>query len=223
MSTPASASTGTAAHWSGAMGDPLRLVLLRHGQTEHSVRRCYSGRGDPDLTETGLRQAEAAARRLGELEGIAAVVSSPLGRASQTARAVSAATGAPLEIDQGLVELDFGEWEGLTFGEAARRYPDEHRAWLRDPSVPTPGGESFEQVHERVLASLGNLVERHGGQTVVLVSHVTPIKTLLRIGLDAGPSVLYRCHLDLAGISRVDFYPDGNASVTLVNDTTHLR
>lgn len=220
---PVSASTGTAATWSAATGEPLRLVLLRHGQTEYSVARRYSGHGNPALTGTGLAQAEAAAGRLARLPELAAVISSPLLRTKQTAEAVSAATGMGVEFDERLTELDFGNWEGLTFAEAAERDPEWHRDWLRDPTVPTPGGESFDQVYRRVLDAQQGLLERFGGGTVVLVSHVTPIKTLLRIGLDAGPAMLYRCHLDLAALSRVDFYPDGNASVTLVNDTGHLR
>jgi broad specificity phosphatase PhoE len=198
------------------------MLLLRHGQTELSVQRRYSGRGNPELTELGLRQADAAAARLSRMSGIAAVICSPLARARQTADAVADATGAPVLESPGLIETDFGAWEGLTFAEAAERDPELHRAWLSDPAVPTPGGESFEQVRERVAAVRDELLVRHGGATLVLVSHVTPIKMLLRLGLEAGPSILFRLHLDLASLSTVEFYPDGHSSVRLVNDTSHL-
>jgi broad specificity phosphatase PhoE len=125
-------------------------------------------------------------------------------------------------VHDGLIETDFGDWERLTFLEAAERDPELHRRWLGDPSVAPPNGESFNAVHARVRAARDELIERHAGETVVLVSHVTPIKSLLRIGLDAGPSLLFRLHLDLASLSTVEFYPDGNASVRLVNDTSHL-
>ncbi|GAA3459601.1 bifunctional RNase H/acid phosphatase [Saccharothrix longispora] len=208
--------------WTGAVGEPTRLYLLRHGQTALSVDRRYSGRGNPPLTEVGRGQAEAAARRLAKVGGVDVVVSSPLGRAAETARAVASGTGVEPTTHDGLIETDFGAWEGLTFTEAAERDPGLHRRWLADPSVPAPGGESFDQVHRRVRRALTDVIAAHGGANVVLVSHVTPIKSLLRMGLDAGPSLLFRLHLDLASLSVVEFYPDGNASVRLVNDTSHL-
>jgi ribonuclease H / adenosylcobalamin/alpha-ribazole phosphatase len=218
----AAAQTGSPASWTGAKGTPTRMLLVRHGQTRLSGQRRYSGQGDPALTEIGLRQAAAAAARLSTVDDIAAVVTSPLSRARQTADAIGQATGAQVTELAELIETDFGAWEGLTFTEASTRDPDTHRAWLADPTVPTPGGESFDAVHERVAVARDRIVAEHGGSTVVVVSHVTPIKTLLRIGLDAGPSVLFRLHLDLASLSIVEFYPDGNTSVRLVNDTTHL-
>ncbi|MGW3999539.1 bifunctional RNase H/acid phosphatase [Amycolatopsis sp. NPDC004772] len=214
--------------WTGAKGTPTRLLLLRHGQTEMSALRRYSGRGDVPLTELGRAQAAAAAKRLAATEGLVVdgeavpIVSSPLTRTKQTAQAVADALGGRVETHPGLIETDFGEWEGLTFAEAADRDPELHRSWLGDSSVPPPGGESFDVVHRRVRKARDELIAEHGGKTLVLVSHVTPIKTLLRMGLDAGPQLLFRLHLDLASLSIVEFYPDGNASVRLANDTSHL-
>ena len=214
--------------WSGAKGTPTRLLLLRHGQTEMSVERRYSGRGDVPLTELGRAQAAAAAKRLAATDGLVVdgevvpIIASPLTRTMQTAQAVADALGGRVETHPGLIETDFGEWEGLTFAEAAERDPELHRRWLGDPSVPPPGGESFDTVHRRVRRARDELITRYGGRTLVLVSHVTPIKALLRMGLDAGPSLLFRLHLDLAALSIAEFYPDGNASVRLVNDTSHL-
>ncbi|QWF79103.1 bifunctional RNase H/acid phosphatase [Amycolatopsis sp. CA-230715] len=211
--------------WSGAKGTPTKLILLRHGQTEMSIDRRYSGRGDVPLTEHGQRQVADAAKRFAAMDGIGEtvpVVASPLIRAKQTAQAVADAIGSRVETDQGLIETDFGDWEGLTFAEAAAQDPELHSSWLGDPAVAPPGGESFDAVERRVRGFLDGIVERYPGRTVVVVSHVTPIKTLLRLGLDAGPSVLFRLHLDLASVSIVEFYPDGNASVRLVNDISHL-
>jgi probable phosphoglycerate mutase len=210
--------------WSGAKGTPARMLLLRHGQTPMSVERRYSGRGEPSLTPLGEQQALGAAARLSAMDSIGSstpIISSPLGRTRQTAQALADATGGQVEIHEGLIETDFGDWEGLTFAEAAERDPEYHRRWLGDSSVPAPGGESFDAVHRRVLKTRDELITAHAGQTIVLVSHVTPIKSLLRMGLDAGPSLLYRLHLDLASLSIVEFYPDGNASVRLVNDISH--
>ena len=127
-----------------------------------------------------------------------------------------------MTVHDGLLETDFGKWEGLTFGEAAQRDPEVHRRWLGDTSVRPPGGESFDEVRGRLTAVRDDLVAEYGGANLLVVSHVTPIKTLLQMALDAGPSLLYRLHLDLASLSIAEFYPDGGAAVRLVNDTSHL-
>jgi probable phosphoglycerate mutase len=196
--------------------------MLRHGQTEHSAQRRYSGRGDLPLTELGERQAAAAAARLSAMDGVVAVLSSPMLRARQTAEPVADALGVPLSVHDGLIETDFGAWEGRTFAEARERDPDLHTRWLTDTSVAAPDGESMDAVHRRVRRVRDQLIAEHGGATLVIVTHVTPIKALLRMALDAGPSLLHRLHLDLASLSVAEFYPDGPASVNLVNDTSHL-
>jgi broad specificity phosphatase PhoE len=206
--------------WSGRVGEPTRLLLLRHGQTALSLERRYSGRGDPELTPLGHAQAAAAAARLAG-EPVAAVLTSPLRRAHQTAVAVAEATSAPLAAHDGLVEADFGTWEGLSFAEARDRDPELHDRWLGSHDVAPPGGESFAEVRERVLAALDAVVAAHPARTVVLVTHVTPIKAILRHALAAGPELLQRLHLDLASLSEVRIYPDGGTSVHLVNDTSH--
>ncbi|WP_040776234.1 bifunctional RNase H/acid phosphatase [Nocardia pneumoniae] len=208
--------------WTRATGRPTRLLLLRHGQTELSLERRYSGRGNPPLTAVGREQAARAAKMLAAKGDIAAVVSSPLGRARETAEAAATALGVSAELHDGLIETDFGAWEGLTFAEAAQRDPDLHARWIGDPATAAPGGESFDQVRERVDAARRDLIERYPGANVVVVSHVTPIKTLLQLALDAGPSLLYRLHLDLASLSIAEFYLDGGSSVRLVNDTSYL-
>ncbi len=220
---PPSAVAVPPSSWTGNRGAPTRLLLLRHGQTELSRQRRYSGRGNPDLTEAGRCQAEDAARYLGSKGGIAAVVSSPLSRAHDTAKAAADALGLAVTVDDDLIETDFGEWEGLTFLEAAQRHPEVHSRWLRDTSLAAPGGESFDEVALRVARARDRLLAEHGGSTVLVVSHVTPIKTLLRLALDAGTSVLHRLHLDLASLSIAEFYPDNGSSVRLVNDTSYLR
>ena len=208
--------------WTGNSGGPTRLLLLRHGQTELSRQRRYSGRGNPELTDLGRRQAADAARYLAGRGGISAVVTSPLQRAYDTAAAAAGALGLQVHVDDDLIETDFGEWEGLTFLEAAQRQPDLHGRWLRDTSLAAPGGESFDEVQHRVARARDRIVTDHGASTVLVVSHVTPIKTLLRLALGAGPSILHRLHLDLASLSVAEFYPDDGASVRLVNDTSYL-
>ena len=216
------ARRGASVHWTGATGPPTRLLMLRHGQTEYSAQGRYAGRADLPLTELGERQAAAAAARLATTGGVVAVASSPLLRARQTARPVADALDVPLTIHDGLTETDFGAWEGLTFAEARDRDPDLHTRWLTDTSVAPPGGESMEAVHSRVHQVRDQLIAEYGAATLIVVSHVTPIKSLLRMALDAGPSLLHRVHLDIASLSAAEFYPDGPALVRLVNDMSHL-
>jgi broad specificity phosphatase PhoE/ribonuclease HI len=222
---PRTENPGRAPGWTGATGSPTRLLILRHGQTALSIDRRYSGRGDVPLTDLGTRQAQAAGKRLA---GMAEVISetpvlcSPLQRARQTAQAVTDVTGGEPVPHDGLLETDFGDWEGLTFLEAAERNADLHRRWLSDTKVDPPNGESLDTVFQRVRALRDELVDSYAGRTLVVVSHVTPIKALLRLGLDGGPSLFYRLHLDLASLSIVEFYPDGHSSVRLVNDISHL-
>jgi broad specificity phosphatase PhoE/ribonuclease HI len=210
------------AGWTGARGAPTRFMLLRHGQTELSVDQRYSGRGNPALTELGRRQADAAAAYLAQQGGISAVISSPLQRAYDTATSAAKALGLDVTVDDDLIETDFGGWEGLTFGEAAARDPELHTRWLRDTSQPPPDGESFDEVAHRVRRARNRIIAEHGDATVLVVSHVTPIKTILRLALDAGEGILYRLHLDLASLSIAEFYPDGGSSVRLVNQTAYL-
>ncbi|OBK15412.1 bifunctional RNase H/acid phosphatase [Mycobacterium asiaticum] len=216
------AETTTGPGWTGARGTPTRLLLLRHGQTELSVQRRYSGRGNPPLNEVGWRQAGLAARYLTQRRGIAAVISSPLQRAYDTATTAARALGLEVTVDDDLIETDFGAWEGLTFAEAAARDPDLHRRWLYDTGTLPPGGESFDDVLRRVRRGRDRIIAAHEGKNVLVVSHVTPIKLLLRMALDAGSGILYRLHLDLASLSIAEFYPDGASSVRLVNQTGYL-
>jgi broad specificity phosphatase PhoE/ribonuclease HI len=196
--------------------------LLRHGQTEHTPERRFSGRNDLPLSRTGRAEAEAAGVRAKEL-GIEAVVASPLRRTRETAEIVAAALGLPVTLDEDLVELDFGDLEGLTFDEARAKHPLAARRFLDDVTVAAPGGESIADVSARVARARRRILDRHAGRTVLIVSHVTPIKLLLAAGLGAGDEVVHRVFLEAASLCSVAWSSDGRASVRLVNDTSHLR
>jgi ribonuclease H / adenosylcobalamin/alpha-ribazole phosphatase len=207
--------------WTARQSPATKMLLLRHGETEYSVQRRFSGRGDPPLTERGLAQAAAAAKRLAQLD-VSAVLTSPLSRATATAAAVAAAAGLEPIVDDGLIEIDFGEWEGLTSQEVRDGWPSELDSWMSSTDHTAPGGESLDEVGRRVRKARDRAIATYPARTVVLVSHVTPIKALLRMGLGAGPSIMSRLHLDVASLSIVDWYADGQASVRLANDTSHL-
>jgi ribonuclease H / adenosylcobalamin/alpha-ribazole phosphatase len=210
-----------ATHWRPAQGEPTVTALLRHGQTPMSVQKRYAGRTDAPLTEVGVQQAAAAAKRLASA-GLGVIVTSPLLRTVQTAQAVAAVTGAAVVTDDGFRETDFGAWEGLTFAEVRERWPAEITAWLADPDVAPPGGESFTDVSARVTEALDRVLAARAGQTVLIVSHVTPIKMLVAAALLAPPAALYRMHLDVAALSEIDWYADGPAVLRSFNDTGHL-
>ena len=210
--------------WISAQGEPTATLLLRHGQTPMSVQKRYAGQSpktDAPLTDTGVRQAVAAAKRLASA-GIDAIVASPLQRTVRTAEQVAAVTGVPVLTDEGFRETDFGAWEGLTFAEVRERWPSELTTWLADPSVAPPGGESFDQVSERVTAALHRILAERAHQTVLIVSHVTPIKTLVAAALLAPPPALYRMHLDVAALCEIDWYAAGPAVLRSFNATAHL-
>ncbi len=207
--------------WLPAQSEPTVTLLLRHGQTPMSVQKRYAGRSDVPLTETGVLQAVAAAKRLAPA-GIGVIVTSPLLRATRTAQEVAEVTGAPVVTDEGFRETDFGAWDGLTFAEVRQRWPAEVTTWLADPAVAPPGGESLTEVGARVTEALHRVLAGQQQQTVLIVSHVTPIKSLVATALLAPPAALYRMHLDVAALCEIDWYADGPAVLRSFNDTSHL-
>jgi ribonuclease H / adenosylcobalamin/alpha-ribazole phosphatase len=208
--------------WTLPSEPPTRLILVRHGSTEHSAAKRFSGRNELPLNDVGQRQADALAKRAAAFGDVAAVVSSPLRRARQSADAIAEALSLGVEINDDFAEVDFGAWEGQTFAEAQQDYPAELSAWLASADAAPPQGESFTSAARRVRRGRDAVIASHPGRTVVVVTHVTPIKTLIRLALDAPPVSLFRIHLDTASVSSVEYYADGNCSVRLVNDTSHF-
>jgi broad specificity phosphatase PhoE/ribonuclease HI len=195
--------------------------LLRHGRTEHTPERRFSGSSDLPLSELGRADAAAAAKHLAG-RGIDVVVASPLQRTRQTAELAAEVLGVPVEFDGDLRELDFGAWEGLTGAEAQQKSPLAFRRWSGALDVRPPGGESVADVSTRVARARARLLERHAGKTVLVVSHVTPIKLLLAAGLGVADDIVHRVFLEAASLSTVSWSSDGRTSVRLVNDTSHL-
>ncbi len=211
----ASGAAGPA--WGPATAAPTTMVLVRHGASVLSPERRFSGRGDVPLSPDGVEQARGVAARLSTRDGVKAVISSPLQRARSTAEAIAAALDLEVMVEDDLVETDFGQWEGHTFAEVQERWPEVLTAWLADPELAPPGGESFASTAERVLRARDRLVAAYPATTLIVVSHVGPLKTLLRSALDAPPQSMFRMHLDVASVSEVDWYPDGPATVRLLN------
>ena len=190
---------------------PTTVVMLRHGVTEHTVNKVFSGLGgdDPGLTDLGREQARRAAARLARRAPIDVVVSSPLRRTRETAAVVAEELGLDVELEPGFAEAAFGDWDGFSFPDIMERWPDHMRSWLDSPAVAPPGGESLEAVLERVDEARKRLLTDFEGQTVVVVSHVTPIKMMLKLALDAEMDIVHRFELAPASITTLQWWPDG--------------
>ncbi|WP_084528301.1 histidine phosphatase family protein [Nocardia crassostreae] len=206
-------------------GVPATFVLMRHGETALTPEKRFSGSGgaDPSLSAAGRPQAEAAASVLAALGTVRAVVSSPLRRCRETAEAAAARLHLDVQVDAGLREADFGVWDGLTIAEVRHRYPDDLAAWLRSSAVAPPGGESLDEVAGRVVLVRDKLLARHPARTILVVTHVTPVRQLIRLALGAPPESLFRMETAAASLSTVAYYPNGNTALLSLNDTSHLR
>ncbi|HUK73060.1 MAG TPA: histidine phosphatase family protein [Streptosporangiaceae bacterium] len=208
--------------WSNPAGPSTITVLLRHGDTRLSPQHRFSGLSDVPLSENGTRQARAAARRLATGDRIDAVVTSPLRRAAGTAAIAAAELGLTATEDDDLRETDFGEWECLTLEEIQERWPAQVAAWQYDPEQAPPGGESFASTADRADRARQRILRDHRGQTVLVVSHVTPIKALLCRALDVPLVTLYRMYLGSACLNEIQWH-DHFAAVRRFNDTGHVR
>ena len=205
--------------WGAQAEPPTRLIFLRHGETPATAEKKFSGSGgdDPSLSETGQAQAVAAAEYLARQGGIDAIVTSPMRRAQQTAAVVAAKLGLDAVVDKGWVECSFGDWDGHTFAEIQQKWPDALNAWLGSTSVAPPGGESFDACARRARSARDGLLARYPGKTVLVVTHVTPIKLMVRSVLQAPMSSLFRMELRPATLTEIHWYADGLASLRSFN------
>ena len=195
---------------------------MRHGRTEWNREERFRGRADIALDETGLKQAAAAALSLQNREAVA-IYSSPLRRALQTADIIAKQLKLTVELMEGLNDIDFGSWQGLSGGEAAKQDSRLFQMWLEQPHlVHFPGGQSLDTVRQNVLAALDELAARHDKQTVILVSHKVVCQVLMCAMLGLDNSHFWHVRQDLNAINVFEMR-DEVPLVTLVNDTCHLK
>lgn len=200
-----------------------RLLLVRHGETLANREFRYIGTRDDELSEQGRAQAAALAEALAILP-VAAVYSSPRRRACDTATPIAACHHLNVQLLPELMENSFGAWEGMSRAEVLARSPEDERllrAWEANPEIAPPDGESFATVRERVVGAVERLAQVHPDQTIVLVSHVGPIKVLLSVALGAPLTSLFQIFLDPATISVVD-WRQPRPTVRLLNSHAHL-
>ena len=201
-----------------------RLFLVRHGETMANREYRYIGTRDDSLSTLGQTQAIQIAEALSVLP-VAAVYSSPLQRTYDTALPIAARHSLEVQRVDDLRECDFGTWEGLKRAEVIERSPvdaQRMREWEQNTSIAPPGGESFEALQQRVCAVVESLAQAHPDQSIVLVTHVGPIKVLLSVALGAPLSSAFRIFLDPATISVMDWRDAAHATVRLVNSHAHL-
>jgi broad specificity phosphatase PhoE len=211
-----------------------RIVLVRHGQTEWNRAERFRGQVDVPLNEVGHAQARAVARRLADWppargpyedkkgHGIATVYSSPLSRAMETARPTADLHGLAVQPEPGLLDINYGEWGGLSSEEAQARDPDLLAQWLMDPgSVIFPGGEGLADVQTRAMAAIERMVREHMDQTVMAVGHVVVNRALLLGVLGAPLSHFWDIGQDNGAINVLE-WRHGRLMLALLNDTCHL-
>ena len=199
----------------------MRVLLVRHAETDWNRERRFQGRLDISLSAAGREQAESAARLLAATP-LAAVWSSPLSRARETATAIANPQGLAVHVEEAFTEMDFGEWVGLTRDEVKARFPDALSAWAETPQTARwPGAEPLEDVRVRALAGLERLRAAHQGQTVCLVSHGITSRVLILEALGLGPDRLWSLQISSTGISELEFRDDWT-TLHRMNSLVHL-
>jgi broad specificity phosphatase PhoE len=207
------------------MGEPARIILVRHGVTDFTAAGRLDGRGgpDPSLNFEGRRQARALAAEVRALIGDnpARVISSSLKRAVETGAAIADELGVQPQIDADWDEQGFGDWDEQRVADLAARYPEELLRLRQDRHYARPGGEAQDDLEARVLAAFGRV--KAAGGTVVVASHRKPIITLLAHVLGIPYERIWRLATAPASLTSVEVWADGGLSVAYVNDTSHLR
>uniref|UniRef100_A0A7C2J0R4 Alpha-ribazole phosphatase n=1 Tax=Ammonifex degensii TaxID=42838 RepID=A0A7C2J0R4_9THEO len=200
-----------------------RLYLVRHGETiwNHALR--YQGHADVPLSDRGVKQAEALARRLKD-ERFAAFYASDLVRALETARIIARPHGGTVIPVPALKEINFGAWEGLTRDEIKARFPEVSQQWWTVPyETRLPGGETLREVADRAVAALLEIAARHEGEQVLVVSHGGTIRAAIGSLLRMDLNQYWRLRQDNTALNIVEIFEEGKAILMLFNDCSHLK
>jgi broad specificity phosphatase PhoE len=200
-----------------------KIILVRHGHVDGIAPERFRGRADLQLTPAGRRQAEATARRIHAAWTPVAVYTSPMSRCRTTAAAIGTPFGLSPQPVEGLIDIDYGEWQGLTPDEVRRRWPEALDTWYRMPHwAAIPGGESLQDLLNRTVAVLRDLIERHPQETVVVVGHDSVNRVILLHALELPLSRYWRLGQDPCSINQIESMEDG-FTVRSINETYHLN
>jgi phosphoserine phosphatase len=198
------------------------LVLVRHGHVEWHDPERFRGRAELALSDRGRRQAQATALRIATAWKPAAVYASPLGRCRATAAAIAAPFPLAVQTVDGLADIDYGAWQGLTRDEAAARWPAEIDLWFRAPHrASIPGGETLAMLLSRTSAALHEVLHRHPTETVVIVGHDSVNRVLLLHAIELPLSRYWHLQQDACGIDTLSFANDAFV-IRSLNETQHL-
>jgi len=183
-----------------------RIIYVRHGKTDFPTDRIYcDDREDPPLNAEGQAQAQAAARLLSP-HSADVIYTSPTSRTRMTASEIARVVKAPIIEDEALCERRFGIWEGLYFQEISQKYSDAYQLWREDPVHYTPeGGETIDDLLERVVATIETIVGEHRGKTILVVSHVGPIRVCLTAALKIPVQWYRQLRIDYGSLTGVDY------------------
>jgi broad specificity phosphatase PhoE len=200
-----------------------RIILIRHGQTEWNRQDLIRGQVDVPLDDTGLAQAAATAARIAAEWKPAALYSSPLRRAVQTAELIADRLGLEVRTVSGFNDMNFGQWQGLSYSEVRQRWPEVSQAWLTAPQTVTfPNGESLARVRQRGVSALQQVIEQHPNQDAVIVGHTVLNRVLLCAVLGLDDSHHWRIGQDTCAVNTIE-WREGVFFVGSINDTCHLR
>jgi len=201
-----------------------RIIVVRHGQTawNEGQGERFRGRAEVELDDKGIKQAGATAARLAQWEA-AAIYSSPLKRALSTASILTEPLKLQVQPTEGLIDIDYGRWQGLSLKEAAEDDSKLYKLWLKSPHLVTfPQGESLEQVQKRVVSAVESLVPQHPGQSIVLVSHKVVCKILFCSLLGLDTSHFWQLQQDPCAINLVEA-DENTVAIVSLNDNCHLK
>jgi probable phosphoglycerate mutase len=199
--------------WLPPTDPPTTLILVRHGVTDHTSQKLFSGGlqgSNPPLNDEGREQIRATGDWLEPLaDAVDALITSPVRRTAESAELLGELLGLTPKVEDGIAEMEFGAWDGLSFTQIQETYPDDLASWLGNLDFAPTGGESFRVVAERVLAGRDRILAEHTSQTVLVVSHVTPIKTLVADALGAPLDALYKMELSPASVTVISYFRGG--------------
>ena len=201
------------------------IFLIRHGETVLTPMKKFSGDGplNPQLTETGLAQAEKVAAAIAAFDP-EVLIASPLKRTTQTAEAISRLTGLPINFEEAWIECSFGIWDGLSIDEVKERYPTDYNSWVCSTSFAPPQGESYDNVAVRIDAAISQIAAEYPGQRVAVVTHNGTIKTAAKVVIDGPAESIFHIDISPCSITTISVWPsDGLRALRTLNEQAHLR